>query len=190
MTSQTTEQSTVKIQGLEFELLYTPEQIRQAVKRVASEISHVWAGKDPLCIAILNGAFMFTADLMRELSFDPELAFVRVSSYRDVQSSGTIDRILGLNCDIHGRDILIIEDIVDTGHTISHLHEWFMDHGADSVTFAAMLYKEEAYIYDIPIDFVGLTIANRFVVGYGLDYNGYGRSLPAVYMLKQEASHV
>ena len=176
----------VHVHGRTFVLLFSAEEVQHAVQQIALQISSEYAGKDPLCIAILNGAFIFAADLVRSLHFDPEIAFIKVSSYQQMQTSGHVNEIIGLDADLSGRDIIVIEDIVDTGHTVAYLHRLLHERGAASVAFAALLLKTEAYQYDIPIDFVGYKIPNRFVIGYGLDYNGHGRALRGVYVLKEE----
>lgn len=184
MNETLTDMDAIRVQGLEFEPILSAEQIREAVNTIGRRISQDFAGKNPICISILNGAFMFTADLVRAISFDMEVVFVKVASYKDMRSTGTMDKIIGLNDDLRGRDVIVVEDIVDTGHTISYLHQWLHANGAARVSFTALLFKQEAYKYDIPIDYYGFAIPNRFVVGYGLDYNGYGRSLPGVYVLR------
>lgn len=188
MSNQALITDTVKVHDLEFELLLSPEEISDGVDRIASDVSRDFAGKTPLCLAVLNGAFMFMADFVRALSFDPEITFVKVSSYKAMQSSGEVEKLIGLNADLKDREVIVIEDIVDSGHTIAYLDRWLKSHGASKVIFAALLYKEDAYKYDIPITYTGFTIPDRFVVGYGLDYNGYGRSLPGVYVLRPNQS--
>ena len=188
MNNQALITDTVKVHDLEFELLFSPEEIAGGVERIAHNVSKDFAGKKPLCLAVLNGAFMFMADFVRALDFDPEITFVKVSSYKGMQSSGQVENMIGLNAEISGREVIVIEDIVDSGHTIAYLDNWLRNHGALKVAFAALLYKQDAYKYDIPITYTGFTIPDRFVVGYGLDYNGYGRSLPGVYVLRPTQS--
>ncbi len=176
----------VQIHGKTFVPMLSAEEIQHAVSQIASEISADYESRNPLCIAILNGAFIFAADLVRALNFDPQISFIKVASYRALQSSGKIKEIIGLETDLKGRDVIVIEDIVDTGHTISYLHQQLKSLGASSVAFTALLFKADAYKYDIPIRYVGIRIPDRFVIGYGLDYDGHGRSLKGVYVLKDE----
>lgn len=166
--------------------LHSAAEIAECVGLLAAQISKDYADKDPLCIAVLNGAFIFAADLVRSLSFDPEIAFIKVASYQHMQSTGTINEIIGLDTNLTGRDVIVIEDIVDTGHTIAYLQRLLQNRGAASITFAALLLKTEAYQYDIPIDYVGFRIPNKFVIGYGLDYDGHGRGLDSIYVLKED----
>lgn len=184
MNSLTHESETVYVHGSAFVPMLTAEEIGEAVLRLGEAISQDYTGRQPLCLAVLNGAFMFTADLVRALDFDPQLSFIKLSSYADMQSTGKIRSVIGLYDNVAGRDILVIEDIIDTGHTIAYLDKMLRGQGAASVAFATLLYKAEAYRYQIPIDYVGFNIPNAFVIGYGLDYNGYGRTLPGVYVLK------
>jgi hypoxanthine phosphoribosyltransferase len=168
-----------------FEPMISLDEIRDAVSQIASRISADYSGKTPICVVVLNGAFIFAADLMRAMQVSPEIAFIRVSSYVDTASTGTVREVLGMTEEIAGRDVIVIEDIVDTGHTIAYLENYFRSQGAAGIAFATLLFKEEAYQYDIPIDYVGIRIPNRFVVGCGLDYNGLGRALDCIYVLKE-----
>ncbi len=176
----------VVVNGRKFVPLFSSEEIKHAVEQVALLISTDYAGRDPLCIAILNGAFIFAADLVRLLKFDPEIAFIKIASYQQMQSTGKINEVIGLDTDLTNRDVIVIEDIVDTGHTIAYLHQLLQERGAASIAYAALLLKSDAYQYTIPIDYVGYKIPNRFVIGYGLDYDGHGRALRGVYVLKDE----
>lgn len=169
-----------------FELMLSAEEVQNAVIHLAKRISAKYADRNPLCIAILNGAFIFAADLVRALHFDPEIAFIKVASYQQMASSGKVNEVIGLDKDLSGRDIIVIEDIVDTGHTISYLSRLLKERGASSIAFAALLMKTEAYQYDIPIEFVGFKIPNKFVIGYGLDYDHHGRALRGIYVLKED----
>ena len=174
----------VRIHDKTFEPLLSAEEIRLAVLRLARQMSQDFAGKDPLFVVVLNGAFIFAADLIRAAELDPAIVFIRISSYQDMHTTGTVREVLGLNEDVRDREVVVIEDIVDSGHTVAYLDRLLREKGASGVTFAALLLKEDAYQYDIPVTYVGFRIPNRFVVGCGLDYNGYGRSLDCVYVLK------
>jgi hypoxanthine phosphoribosyltransferase len=176
----------VQVHGQTFVPLLSAEEVEHAVRQIAKDISAYYQDKDPLCIAILNGAFIFAADLVRSLNFDPEIAFIKVASYQQMASTGQVNEVIGLDTDLTGRDVIVIEDIIDTGHTIAYLHRLLQERGAASIAFTALLLKKEAYQYDIPIDYVGFNIANRFVIGCGLDYDGHGRALRGVYVLKED----
>jgi hypoxanthine phosphoribosyltransferase len=175
----------IQVHELLFEPLLSAQQVQDAVQRMGEDISLRFKGKNPLFVAVLNGAFVFAADLIRSLSFDAEIAFIKVSSYQNLQSTGNVHEMIGLDKEISGRPVIVVEDIVDTGHTVNYLMNLLLARGASEVVFAAFLLKDEAYQYDIPIEFVGFRIPNRFVIGYGLDYNHYGRGLRGIYVLKE-----
>ena len=175
---------TVKIKDKEFELFLTQQQIEDAIDNVAKQISADMDGKDPLFVCILNGSFMFASELMKRVNIPSELTFVKMSSYQGTKSSGKIKEIYGLEEDIRGRSVVIVEDIVDTGHTMSLiLDQLACDEPAD-VRIATLLFKPEAMKVEMDIDYVALSIPPDFIVGYGLDYDGYGRNLPDIYKLK------
>lgn len=160
--------------------------IRDRITDLARIINRDYAGRDPLLVSVLNGAFPFTADLIRKLDCDPEIQFVRLSSYHGaMESSGNISVLLDLKTDIAGRDVLILEDIVDTGKTLQWLRGYISGKGAASVKLASLLFKEEMFQLDVPPEYYCFRIPNEFVVGYGLDYAERGRNLPAIYKLKE-----
>ncbi len=170
----------MKILDKEFETSYTEEQIIAAVSRVAEQINKDLNGKDPLFLCVLNGAFMFAADLMKRVTIKSRISFVKLASYSGTTSSGTIKELIGLNEDLKGKTVVLIEDIVDTGATIERLVEQVMGHGAAEVHIATMLYKPESCKLKEAPEYVGLEIPNDFIVGYGLDYDGYGRNIPEI----------
>ena len=184
MENPTIESHQLSVHGRSFELLLSHEDVQRTVHQLAARISSDYAGMDPLCIVVLNGAFIFAADLVRAMTFDPEIVCVKVASYKQMQSSGKVQEIIGLDVPLAHRNVIVIEDIVDTGHTIAYLSQLLKDKGAASVAFTTFLMKPEAYQYGVPIDYVGTNIPNRFVIGYGLDFDGHGRSLPGIYILK------
>ncbi|MFC6998595.1 hypoxanthine phosphoribosyltransferase [Rufibacter roseus] len=162
--------------------LYIPERkILHSVEIVATRLSHDYRGKRPLFLSVLNGAFMFASDLMKEMSTPCEISFIRLASYSDMHSTGKVKEIMGLNEDIRGRHIIIIEDIVDTGHTIAGLLPQLRQKGPASVEVATLLIKPESLQHNLAIKYPAMSIANDFVVGYGLDYNGLGRNLRDIY---------
>jgi hypoxanthine phosphoribosyltransferase len=178
--------STVRILDKEFIESIPAHEIHTRIQALGSEITRAYAGQVPLVLSVLNGAFIFTADLMRQLCFDAEVQFVRVSSYHGgLNSSGSVKQIMGVSDEqVRGRPVLITEDIVDTGHTIEWLRKDLRERGATDVKVACMLFKHEAFGYPDPPEFVGFSIPNEFVVGYGLDYGEHGRFLPSIYKLK------
>lgn len=174
----------VKLHDKEFVLYIGKTEIDKINKRLASLINRDYQGKRPIVLSILNGSFIFAADLVRYFDFPIKMEFVRYSSYEGTESTGVIKQILGLKSDIYRQDLLIIEDIVDTGNTLSEALVELKSHGPNSVKVVSLLLKPDALKHDIPIDYVGKEIPNDFVVGYGLDYDELGRDLPAIYRLK------
>jgi hypoxanthine phosphoribosyltransferase len=141
------------------------------------------AGKNVVFLGILNGAFLFAADLFKRIKIEARISFVKLASYEGTSSSGTIKELIGWNEDIKNKTIVVIEDIVDTGNTLERIVDELNIRKASEIRIAAMLYKPAAYKKNIRLDYVGFEIPNDFVVGYGLDYDGYGRNLTSVYKL-------
>lgn len=162
------------------------EKISHAVGLVAEKINADYKGKNPLFLVVLNGAFLFAADLLRSIDLDCEVSFVKFSSYQGTHSTGKVKELIGLNESLVGRDVIIVEDIVDTGTTIVQMLADLADRQTASVRVATLLFKPEAYKKDIVIDYIGLEIPNAFIVGYGLDYDGLGRNLKEIYVIKSE----
>jgi hypoxanthine phosphoribosyltransferase len=173
----------IKIIDKEFTPYISAEEIRKRINELGAEISKVYEGEKPLLISVLNGSFIFTADLIRTLNTSVEVTFVRVASYEALKTSGKVREILGLKENVFGRDILILEDIVDTGTTLEHLLEALKELGTRSIKVATLLHKPEAQEKASKPDFVGFKIPDKFVVGYGLDYEGFGRELKDIYQL-------
>jgi hypoxanthine phosphoribosyltransferase len=163
----------------------TEERIQQSIESLAARMSKDLNGKNPLFLVVLNGAFLFAADLVRHLRFDCELSFVKLASYEGTASTGTVKELIGLNEKIEGRTVVVIEDIVDTGHTIQNLWEQLQVRKPAEIFIATMLFKPEAYKKNIPVQYAGLEIPEAFIVGYGLDYNGLGRNLRDIYVIQQ-----
>lgn len=175
--------STVKVHDKSFGIYLSEETIQKRVKELSAQISADYAGKRPLFIAILNGSFMFAADLFKYLTIEAELCFIKLASYKGMKSSGNVVTSIGLDDDLFGRDVIIVEDIVDTGKT---LHNFLpkLDHQQPrSMKIAALLHKSEATEFPLELNYVGFEIPNKFVVGYGLDYDGLGRNLKEIYQL-------
>jgi hypoxanthine phosphoribosyltransferase len=158
----------------------TGKDIQQAVTRIAEQINMDYKGKSPLCIAILNGSFMFASDLFKQLSIDAEISFIKLASYKGTSSTGNIVTAIGLEAVLHNRDIILIEDIVDTGKTLSAFLPQLQDHQPASIKICSLLHKKEATVHPVQIDYLGFEIPNLFVVGYGLDYDGLGRNLDQI----------
>lgn len=147
------------------------------------EISADYKDKRPLFIAILNGAFIFAADLFRKLDIEAEICFIKLASYKGVKSSGKVITAIGLDVETYGRDVIIIEDIVDTGKTLSQFLPQLVHSQPASLKIATLLHKPEATVHPLKIDYLGFTIPNKFVLGYGLDYDGLGRNIREIYQL-------
>lgn len=176
--------SVVKIHDKEFETFIESERIQSRVKEIAAMINIEYNGKRPIFIGILNGALLFMADLVKHISIECELALIKVSSYSGTQSTGNVRSLIGLKESIKGRDVIIVEDIIDTGDTALYIINELKQQEPASLKFATILFKPLALKQDIKPDYVGFEIPPDFVVGYGLDYNGLGRNLNDIYKLK------
>jgi hypoxanthine phosphoribosyltransferase len=179
--------STVKLHDKTFDTYLSHQTIQQKVQELAAVLNKEYEGKRPLCIAILNGSFMFAADLFKYLTIEAEISFIKLASYRGTKSTGNVVTAIGLEDDLFNRDVIIIEDIVDTGKT---LHEFFpkLHHQQPkSLKIVALLHKSVCTKYPLTVDYVGFDIPDKFVVGYGLDYDGLGRNLKEIYQLSTEA---
>lgn len=177
--------SRIKIHDKIFEPFISAEDIDKAVTIVAENITKKYRGRQPVFIGVLNGCFYFAADLMKKIDFNCEISFVKVASYVGTQTTGNVRQLLGLDQKVSGRDVIIIEDIVDTGNTIEAVTEIIRNMGAASVAVATLLMKPEVYSKKVKIDYVAIDIDPEFVVGYGLDYDGFGRNLNQLYVLSQ-----
>lgn len=175
----------VRILDKDFELFIEAATIQERIKLVAAEINNDLKNKDPIFIAVLNGSFMFAGDLMKEVSIPCEITFVRIASYRGMSTTKDLKEVLGLNEDIKGRTVVIVEDIVDTGHTIERLIQQFTALEPKEIKVATLLFKPKALIKDVKPDYVALEIPNDFIVGFGLDYDGFGRNLQDIYKIKE-----
>ena len=173
----------VRLHEHEFEQFISENEVNAAVTRVAQELNAHYAGQRPLFVGVLNGAFFFATELLKRLTIECEITFVKVASYHGTSSSGKVTDIIGFNERIEGRHIVILEDIVDTGSTIVHILDLLRDRHPASVRIATLLFKPDAYKQQVPIDHVAIRIPNAFVVGSGLDHNGLGRNLTGIYRI-------
>jgi len=171
----------IQIKDKLFTLSIPESEILNAVKSVANQINADLEGSNPLFICVLNGAFMFASDLMKEVSFPCEITFIKLSSYEGIYTSGRVKEIIGLNESVVGRTVVVVEDIVDTGITVERILESLAAKGAKQIHVATFLQKPDALQRDIKIDYIAMKIPNDFIVGYGLDYDGYGRNLKDIY---------
>jgi len=175
--------SKVTLKDKTFRVNIPASEINKAVDEVAHRINTELKDKKPLFLSVLNGSFMFASDLMKKLTIDCEISFVKVASYHGTSSSGSVKQLIGLNEDIKGRTVVIIEDIVDTGLTIEALVQELEKMEPADIRIATLLYKPEAYRKRIELNYVAIVVPNDFLVGYGLDYDGLGRNLPDIYVL-------
>ena len=175
--------SQIRVHDKTFEVYLSEEKIQQRVKSIAAQINKEFAGTRPLFIAILNGSFMFAADLFKHLEIEAELCFIKLASYKGMKSSGNVVTSIGLEDDLFGRDVIIVEDIVDTGKTLHQFLPKLLHQQPRTLKIASLLHKSEATTYPLQLDYVGFDIPNKFVVGYGLDYDGLGRNLKEIYQV-------
>ena len=173
--------SVVKIKDKTFKISIPENEILKRVKAVADRINHDMAGKNPLLIAVLNGAFVFAADLMRMLTIPCEISFVKLASYEGTTSTGKGREVLGINEDLHNRTVIIVEDIVDTGLTMKRMVESIGTRHPESVHICTLLLKPEKLQVDLNVEYAAMEIPNDFIVGYGLDYDQQGRHLRDIY---------
>ncbi len=176
----------VQLHDKSFEAFIKEKDILAAVENVAREIERDYRDKNPLVVGVLDGCVLFMADLIREINFDFEIGFTKVASYEGTSSTGKVRELLSMPAQFRGRHVILIEDIVDTGNTIDYLFEEANKQEPASVSVAALLFKPDAYHHRFPVNYVGLEIPNKFIVGYGLDYDGLGRNLRDIYILKEE----
>ena len=178
--------SRVTIKDKTFEVSMSEEQIKQRIREVAQQISHDMEGRNPLFLAVLNGAFIFAADLMREMTIPCEISFVKLASYQGTTSTGKIKEVFGINEDLTGRTVIILEDIVETGLTIKQMIESLGTRNPASVHVCTLFFKPERLQEDLQLDYVAFSIPNDFILGYGLDYEQQGRGLKDLYTLVGE----
>ena len=166
----------VDVLDLRFKEYISEEKIQERVKALAAELNRKYAGKDPLFLGILNGSFMFIADIFKNVNIPCEVSFLKINSYHNTSSTEKIKELIGLNQSIEGRHVVILEDIVDTGRTLDYILKTITERNPASVEVATLLFKPSAMVVPVKIDYIGFEIENQFVLGYGLDYNGYGRN--------------
>ena len=177
----------IKLHDKTFKLFIPNDEIELAIDKVAAKMNadHAGCTAPPVLLCVLNGSILYTAELMKRLDFDAELLSIRLSSYEGTNSTGFVREVMGLSRSIEGREVIVLEDIVDTGATIETLVGMLKDKGAAEVKISTMLLKKEVYKKDIPLDYVAMEIPTRFIVGFGLDYNELGRNLKDIYVLDQ-----
>jgi adenylate kinase len=160
------------------------QDIAQAIKNLAQQIEADLKNEQPIFVGILNGSFMFIADFVRQYKANCEVTFVKLASYQGTTSTGKIKELVGLQESLKGKTVVVLEDIIDTGNTLQEIYNIFKNKEVKTLKVATLFFKPDVYKKDLKIDYIGLSIPNKFIVGYGLDYDGLGRNLPDIYQLK------
>ena len=181
--------STIKLHDLHFNPFISEDELSKIVSSLVKEVSaDLEPNEVPLFIGILNGSFLFAADFIRKYQNNCEVTFVKLSSYQGTESSEIVNELIGINEDLTGRTVIILEDIIDTGSTLHKIYDTFKNKKVKQLKIATLFFKPDVYRKELPIDYIGKNIEDKFIVGYGLDYNGLGRNLPAVYQLTTETN--
>ena len=178
--------SVIQVNGKKFQPYLTAADIDKQIKRLGAEINKDYQGERPLFIAILNGSFMFASDLFKELEIDAEICFIKLASYKGTRSTGHVVTSIGLDVSLKDKHVVVIEDIVETGKTLSEFLPQLVDNHPASLKIAALLHKPDALAYPLTIDYLGFSVPNKFLLGYGLDFDGLGRNLKEIYQLVGE----
>ncbi len=174
---------TIKLHDKQFVPFMDASKIKAAINSLGERLNKDYKGKNPLFVGVLNGSFLFVADLVREYEGDCEVSFIKMASYEGTSTTGVVTELIGLNENIAGRHVIILEDIVDTGNTLEKIHTELSKQKPASLEIATLLFKPNAYQKDIPVKYVALEVGNEFLVGYGLDYDGLGRNLKDIYII-------
>lgn len=177
------EKELVEVHDKQFKLFIAEDEIQKEVTRIADQMNGELADKDPIFLGILNGAFMFASDLYKQLTFPCQITFLKLASYSGTQSTGTVKQLIGINLDLKDRFVVVLEDIVDTGVTLETIIRQLSGFQPEAIRVATFLHKPDATIREVKLDYVGMEIPNDFILGYGLDYNGYGRNFKEIYQL-------
>jgi len=180
------ESKIVQVHGRYFKPFIGEEAIQIEVSRLAREMNRDLAGKDPIFLGILNGAFMFASDLYKQLSFPCQITFLKLASYSGTESTGSVKQLIGINRDLKDRVVVVLEDIVDTGVTLETIIRQLSGYEPQEIRVATFLHKPDATVKEVKLDYVGMEIPNDFILGYGLDYDGYGRNFKEIYQLVEE----
>lgn len=176
----------IQVRDKKFQPFLKADEIKEQILRMAGEINADYEGKRPLFVAILNGSFMFAADLFRELTIEAEICFIKLASYKGTRSTGNVITSIGLDESIKGRHVVIVEDIIDTGKTLHAFLPQLIDQQPASLKIAALLNKPTAMVHQLEINYLGFKVEDKFLVGYGLDYDGLGRNISEIYQLTGE----
>ncbi len=175
--------STIKLHDLHFKPFIKEEEINSIVQTLVQQVQEDCKGETPLFIGILNGSFMFVSDFVKSYKGDCEVSFVKLASYEGTSTTDKVKQLLGINENIEGRTVVILEDIIDTGNTLQEIYNIFKDKKVKQLKVVTLFFKPDVFKKELPIDYIGKSIPDKFIVGYGLDYNGLGRNKPAIYQL-------
>ena len=173
----------IKVLDKNFEIYLPSQKIQARIAELAEEISRDMKTKNPIFIGILNGSFMFASDLFKKIDIDAQITFLKLASYQGTSSTGTVKQLIGLNQDLKGQHVVILEDIVDTGITLEIIIRQLSGYQPESIKVVSLLFKPEACQKEVELDYTGFEIPNDFIVGYGLDYNGFGRNYEDIYSM-------
>ena len=176
----------IQVLDKKFQPYITAPVIQEQIDKLAKQLNEDYADKKPLFIAILNGSFMFASDLFKELTIDAEICFIKLASYKGTKSTGNVITSIGLDIPLTGRHVIIIEDIVDTGKTLHEILPHLENQQPASLKIAALLHKPDALVHPLKIDYIGFNVPNKFLLGFGLDYDGLGRNLKEIYQLVED----
>jgi len=171
------------IKDKEFDIFITADEIQNSINNVAAKINQDLTNSNPLFLVVLNGSFMFAADLFKKIHFPCEISFIKLSSYEGTSTTNDMKTLIGLNENLNNRCIVIVEDIIDTGNTIVHLFDLLKQYSPSEIRIATLLFKPKTFNKDFKIHYIGKEIPNDFIVGFGLDYDGYGRNYPNIYKI-------
>lgn len=180
----------VTLHDKQFGPFISDKTIAERVRKLGETITNEYKSKDPVFIIVLNGAFMFASDLLKQIDIISDLSFIKVKSYEGTESTGAVRDLIGMDYDLKDRNVIIIEDIVDTGVTLEYLFDTIKKQGPASLEIATLLFKKEAYQKNLPVKYVGFEVPNAFVVGYGLDYDGLGRNIPEILTLEKNRKNM
>ncbi|MBU6262381.1 MAG: hypoxanthine phosphoribosyltransferase [Bacteroidetes bacterium] len=175
--------STIQLHGKSFEIFLPEALLQEKIAELAAQINNDYAGKKPLFIAVLNGSFMFAADLFKSITIEAEICFIKLASYKGTTSTGQVITAIGLDVDLTNRHVIVLEDIIDTGKTLHTFLPQLHNQQPTSLTIGVLLHKPEATVFEVPIHYCCFSIPNKFVLGYGLDYDGFGRNSKDIYKL-------
>ncbi len=177
--------STIQLHGKSFEIFLPEALLQEKISELAAQINTDYAGKKPLFIAVLNGSFMFASDLFKSITIEAEICFIKLASYKGTTSTGQVITAIGLDVDLTNRHVIVLEDIIDTGKTLHTFLPQLYNQQPESLKICVLLHKPDATLFEVPIDYCCFSIPNKFVLGYGLDYDGYGRNSKDIYKLAE-----